>query len=74
MMDRLRDRVTLTLVAITAALILVEAFFFPYHDPVFPWHHVPGYSAIIGLVFALLVVLLAKTLGARLLQRPARDD
>jgi hypothetical protein len=73
-MDRLRDRVTLALVALLIVLVLVEAFFFPYDHPVFPWHHMPGYSAAIGLVFAVLVVLLSKTLGAWLLQRPDVDE
>jgi hypothetical protein len=74
MRHRLRDRVTLALVALLLVLVLVEAFLFPYHDPVFPWHRVPGYSAAIGLIFAILMVLLSKTLGARLLQRPDVDE
>jgi hypothetical protein len=74
MMERLKDRVTLALVALLVVLVLVEAFVFPYKDPVFPWHHVPGYSAAIGVVFAVLIVLLSKTLGAWFLQRPDADD
>ncbi len=74
MRERLRDRVTLTLVALLAGLVLVEALFFPYDHPVFPWHFVPGYAAAIGFVFALLMVLVAKTLGTRFLQRPDRDE
>jgi hypothetical protein len=74
MMNRLRDWVTLTLVAITAVLVLLEAFFFPYDEPVFPWHQIPGYSAIIGFFFALVMVLLAKTVGAWFLQRPEDHD
>jgi hypothetical protein len=74
MRDRLKDRVTLALAAMLALLVLAEALFFPYEHPVFPWHHMPGYSAAIGLVFALLVVLLSKTLGAWLLQRPDVDE
>jgi predicted acyltransferase len=74
MRTALRDRVTLTLIGITAVLVLIEAFLFPYDEPVFPWHQIPGYSAIIGFVFALVMVLLAKTIGAWLLQRPDSDD
>jgi hypothetical protein len=74
MLNRLRDRVTLALVALLVVLVLVEAFLFPYDHPVFPWHHVPGYSAAIGLIFGVLVVLLSKTLGAWLLQRPDVDE
>jgi hypothetical protein len=74
MMERMKDRVTLALIALLAVLILVEALVFPYEDPVFPWHHLPGYSAAIGLVFAVLIVLLSKTLGAWFLQRPDADE
>jgi uncharacterized membrane protein len=74
MSDRLRNRVTLALVALLVVLVLVEAVLFPYDHPVFPWHHMPGYSAAIGLVFAILIVLLSKTLGAWFLQRPDVDE
>jgi hypothetical protein len=74
MRERLRDRITLTLLGLLAGLVLVEAFLFPYEEPAFPWHHVPGHAAAIGLVFALLVVLLSKTIGAWFLQRPDADD
>lgn len=75
MRERMKDpRVTAVLVALLVVLVLAEALFFPYHDPVFPWHHMPGYSAAIGLIFAILIVLLSKTLGAWFLQRPDVDD
>lgn len=74
MRERLRDRVSITLVAVLAVLVLIEALFLPYEDPVFPWHHMPGYAAAIGLIFALVMVLVGKTLGAWFLQRPDRDD
>jgi hypothetical protein len=74
MRTSLKDRVTLSLVALLVALVLVEALVFPYDQPLFPWHHVPGYSAAIGLVFAVIVVLLSKTLGAWILQRPDLDE
>jgi hypothetical protein len=69
-----RDRVTVALVALLLVLVLLEAFLFPYHDPVFPWHRVPGYSGAIGLGFAIVVVLLSKALGEWFLQRPDTDD
>jgi energy-coupling factor transporter transmembrane protein EcfT len=72
--NRLRDRMTLGLLGITVVLVVLEAVVYPYEQPVFPWHQLPGYSAIIGFLFALIVVLLSKTLGAWLLQRPERDD
>jgi hypothetical protein len=69
-----RDRVTVVLGALLVVLVLLEAFLFPYHDPKFPWHRVPGYSAAIGVVFATVVVLLSKALGEWFLQRPDTDD
>jgi hypothetical protein len=74
MRERMKDRVTLALAAVLVVLVLLEAFLFPYHDPKFPWHRVPGYSAAIGLVFATVVVLLSKALGEWFLQRPDTDD
>jgi hypothetical protein len=72
--ERMKDRVTWSLVAGLVVLVLAEALFFPYDDPVFPWHHVPGYSAAIGLIFAVVIVLLSKALGAWFLQRPDVDE
>jgi hypothetical protein len=72
--ETLKERVTLILVAMLVVLVLAEALFFPYEHPVFPWHHVPGYSAAIGLVFAVVIVLLSKALGAWFLQRPDVDE
>jgi hypothetical protein len=70
----MKDRVTWSLVAGLVVLVLAEALFFPYDDPVFPWHHMPGYSAAIGLIFAVVIVLLSKALGAWFLQRPDVDE
>jgi hypothetical protein len=70
----LRSPVTWVLVAMLAVLILIEATVYPQDHPVFPWHYMPGYSAAIGFIFALVVVALSKTLGAKFLQRPERHD
>jgi hypothetical protein len=67
-------RVTWTLTIILLALVVMEAVFFPYDHPVFPWHPVPGYAAGIGLGASIVVVLLSKKLGAWLLQRPESDE
>jgi multisubunit Na+/H+ antiporter MnhB subunit len=64
--ERMKDRVTWSLVASLMVLVLAEALFFP-------WHHMPGYSAAIGLIFAVVIVLLSKALGAWFLQRPDVD-
>jgi hypothetical protein len=68
------DRVTWILVGGLVLLVLAEALFFPYEDPAFPWHHMPGYSAAIGLIFGVVIVLLSKALGSWFLQRPDVDD
>jgi hypothetical protein len=42
----------------------------PHYHPVFPWHYVPGYAAVIGLVGCIVVVQISKWLGRVFLQRP----
>jgi protein-S-isoprenylcysteine O-methyltransferase Ste14 len=68
------DRPTLILAALVAVLVVVEYFFAPHYRPVFPWHHVPGYMALIGLGACVLLVGVAKGLGALFLQRPETSD
>jgi hypothetical protein len=70
----MKDRVAIIMAVVLVALVIVEWLFTPHDHPRFPWHHVPGYSAIIGLFGCLFVVQLSKALGKRLLQRPERDD
>jgi hypothetical protein len=74
MREALKDRVTVSLAVLLLLLVLAEWLFAPHYHPRFPWHHVPGYSAIIGLGSTLLVVQLSKTVGKWLLQRPESDD
>jgi hypothetical protein len=74
MREALKDRVTLIMAVLLVALVLAEWLFAPHYHPRFPWHHVPGYSALIGLISAILVVQLSKTVGKWLLQRPENDD
>jgi hypothetical protein len=69
-----RDRVAAILAAVLLALVLLEATLIPHYQPKFPWHHVPGYSAAIGLVGCLVVVLASKWVGSRFLQRPDNDE
>jgi Mn2+/Fe2+ NRAMP family transporter len=71
---RLLDRVSVTLAALMAVLIAVEAFFAPHYRPVFLWHSVPGYMGAIGLFACLGVVWLSKRAGKLFLQRPEDDD
>jgi hypothetical protein len=72
--EAVKDRVAIIMAAILLALVLAEWLFAPHYQPRFPWHHVPGYAALIGLISSLLVVQLSKTVGKRLLQRPENDD
>lgn len=69
-----RDRTTLGLAAALLLMIVVEAVAIPHYHPVFPWHRLPGYAALIGLVGCIVVVQLSKWLGRVLLQRPESDD
>lgn len=68
------SRVTRWLAVVVIALVLLEIVFAGHSRPVFPWHHLPGYAALIGLVGCLAVVLGSKALGKWFLQRPAGDD
>jgi general stress protein CsbA len=74
MTEILKDRVTLVLAAVLLLLVLLEASVIPHYHPEFWFHHVPGYSAVIGLFGCIVVVLLSKWLGKMFLQRPASDD
>jgi hypothetical protein len=71
---KLFDRVSVTLAALMAVLIAVEAVFAPHYRPVFPWHSVPGYMGAIGFFACLGVVWLSKRAGKLFLQRPEDDD
>jgi hypothetical protein len=74
MREHLKDRVAIGMAVALLLLVAVEALFTPHDQPRFPWHHLPGYAAIIGLGACIAVVLLSKALGAWLLQRPESDD
>ena len=54
--------------------LAIEYFFAPHYHPVFPWHHVPGYMAVLGLVASVALVALAKGAGTLFLQRPEDAD
>jgi hypothetical protein len=74
MREAVKDRVAIIMAVVLAALVAIEYLFVPHYQPKFPWHHVPGYAALIGLLACIVVVLLSKALGAWLLQRPESDD
>jgi hypothetical protein len=69
-----RDSTVVALAALLAALVVAEATFVPHGKPLFPWHHLPGYAALIGLGACLVVVVGSKALGRLVLQRPERPD
>jgi hypothetical protein len=74
MKEKLVDRVAIGLGVVLLALVALEATVIPHYHPEFPWHHVPGYSAVIGLVGCVVVVGISKWLGKAFLQRPESDD
>jgi hypothetical protein len=74
MREFVKDRVAMGLAALLLVLVALEATVMPHDYPRFAWHHVPGYAAMIGLFASLIIVQLSKTVGKKLLQRPARDD
>lgn len=74
MREHVKDRVAVSMFVVLLVLVAIEFLFTPHDHPRFPWHHVPGYAAMIGLFACLFVVQLSKALGAWLLQRPERDD
>lgn len=62
--------------ALFAALLLlalVEWRFAPNAHPAFPWHRIPGYSALIGLLAASAFIVLTWLALKPLLQRPEED-
>lgn len=74
MREHVKDRVAIGLAVALLVMVGIEAVFTPHEYPRFPWHHVPGYAAAIGLFACLFVVQLSKALGKVFLQRPERDD
>jgi hypothetical protein len=73
-MGTLKDRVTIALAVVLLALVGIEWQFTPHDHPRFAWHHIAGYAALIGLFASLLVIVLAKGVGKKMLQRPDLDD
>jgi hypothetical protein len=74
MREHVKDRAIIGMTVALVVLVVIEALFARHDHPRFPWHHVPGYAAMIGLFSCLFVVQLSKLLGKWLLQRPERDD
>jgi hypothetical protein len=62
------------LAAVLAVLVIVEAVFAPHEKPLFIWHRLPGYAALIGLGACFVVVVVSKALGRTILQRPEHPD
>jgi hypothetical protein len=74
MREHLKDRVAIGLAGVLLVLVLLEATVIPHYHPEFPWHYLPGYSAMIGLFGCILVVMISKWLGKALLQRPEAEE
>lgn len=67
-------QVALTLAGVLVALVVLELVLVSHDAPRFPWHRVPGYSGVIGLVGCGVVVLLSRQLARWFLQRSERAD
>jgi hypothetical protein len=74
MKEKIVDRVAIGLAALLLALVALEATVIPHYHPEFPWHYVPGYSAMIGLFGCIVVVMISKWLGKAFLQRPEETE
>jgi hypothetical protein len=74
MKERIVDRVAVALAVTLLALVALEATVIPHYHPEFPWHYVPGYSAMIGLFGCIVVVMISKWLGKALLQRSEVEE
>lgn len=73
MREYMKDHVAVGLGAALLLLVLVEATAVPHYSPKFWFHHVPGYSAIIGLFGCIVVVQISKWLGKLFLQGPEEE-
>ena len=77
-MRRLKARgarvLTTGLIVALIALTFGEMSFAPHYRPVFPWHHVAGYSAVIGLLAACAFTVFTYFALKPLLQRPDEES
>ncbi len=65
----MNTRITWILAGFVLTLV-IAGIWTPHYKPAFPWHHVPGYLAWIGLAACVALILLAKFVLKPLLQRP----
>jgi hypothetical protein len=70
----MKDRAAIIMAIGLVLLVAVEFLLAPRYNPRFPWHHIPGFAALVGLVSSIIVVKLSKALGKWLLQRPEREN
>jgi protein-S-isoprenylcysteine O-methyltransferase Ste14 len=68
------NRNNIILAVALVALVVYGALFAQPAHPKFPWHDLPGHMGLIGLGGCLLMVLFAKLLLSRLIQRPEDHD
>lgn len=69
-----RSRPARLLLAGVVVLVALEATVAGHYAPKFPWHHLPGYPAVIALAAVAALVYLGTGLARAGLQRPERDD
>lgn len=67
------NRTTTILIVLIAGLVLADFLLSPHDHVTVPWHY-PGGLAAVGFVSCIVVAVLSKGLGKRLLQRPENYD
>ena len=51
------------------ALVVVSDFLVHREHAAFPWDHVPGFSALYGLVSSIVIILVSKAIGHAILMK-----
>ena len=56
--------------AVVAIATIAAEIVAPYPDPRYWWHAMPGFDLAYGWIGCVVIVVLSKALGKRLIQRP----
>lgn len=58
-------------IALSIGLVItvIPDFFIHREHVIFPWDEIPGFSAVYGFISCVLIIVVAKTLGYKLLMK-----